>query len=150
MLDQVEALKWVKENIKNFGGDPRKVTIFGESAGGISVRLHLLSPLSKGLFHQAIAESGVDLCLFAIQPISYGLRYAKELAEKLDCATSNHSGMVACIREKKERTYRKLPTQSLETIGLLIICSGLQLWTTSLFPTRLETCERRDISTRCH
>ena len=107
MLDQVEALKWVKENIESFGGNPNKVTIFGESAGGISVGLHLMSPLSKGLFHQAIAESGVDLCLFAIQPISYGLRYAKDLAQTLHCNTSNHKEMVACFREKKGTDIQK-------------------------------------------
>jgi len=101
MLDQVEALKWVNENIENFGGDPNKVTIFGASSGGTSVSLHLLSPLSKGLFNQAIAESGVDLSTFATQPVSYGLRFAKELAQNLDCATSDHSAMVACIRSKK-------------------------------------------------
>ena len=101
MLDQVEALKWVKENIEYFGGDPNKVTIFGESAGATSVTLHLLSPLSKGLFQQAIAESGVDLSPFAIQPVSFGLNFTKELAQNLDCATSDHSAMVACIRSKK-------------------------------------------------
>ena len=101
MLDQVEALKWVKENIEYFGGDPNKVTIFGESAGATSVTLHLLSPLSKGLFQQAIAESGVDLSPFAIQPVSFGLYFTKELAQNLDCATSDHSAMVACIRSKK-------------------------------------------------
>ena len=101
MLDQVEALKWVKENIGHFGGDPSKVTIFGGSAGATSVTLHLLSPLSEGLFHQAIAESGVDLSPFAIQPVSFGLRFATELAENLDCTTSDHSAMVACISSKK-------------------------------------------------
>ena len=101
MLDQVEALKWVKENIEHFGGDPSKVTIFGGSAGATSVTLHLLSPLSEGLFHQAIAESGVDLSPFAIQPVSFGLRFATELAENLDCTTSDHSAMVACISSKK-------------------------------------------------
>lgn len=57
MLDQIAALKWVKNNIANFGGDPDNVTIFGESAGGTSVYLMTATPLSKGLFHQAILES---------------------------------------------------------------------------------------------
>ena len=107
MLDQVEALKWVRDNIENFGGDPNKVTIFGTSAGGMSVGLHLLSPLSKGLFHQAIAESGVDLCPHAVQPISQGIGYAKELAQNLDCPTGNHEEMVACIRKKKGTEIEK-------------------------------------------
>ncbi|ETE65199.1 hypothetical protein L345_09044, partial [Ophiophagus hannah] len=59
LLDQVAALQWIQENIANFGGDPESVTIFGNSAGGFSSSAHVLSPLSKGLFHKAISESGV-------------------------------------------------------------------------------------------
>ena len=77
------------------------MTIFGESAGATSVTLHLLSPLSEGLFQQTIAESGVDLSSFAIQPTSFGLQFAKELARNVDCTTSDHSAMIACMREKK-------------------------------------------------
>ena len=107
MLDQVEALKWVKENIEHFGGDPNKVTICGLSAGAASVSLHLLSPLSKGLFHQAIAESGVDLSPFAVQPVSSALRFATDLAQKLDCGTSDHSAMLACILRQKDADIQK-------------------------------------------
>ncbi|HLY20658.1 MAG TPA: carboxylesterase family protein [Bryobacteraceae bacterium] len=57
-LDQIAALKWVRSNIARFGGDPRNVTLFGESAGGASVLTMMTSPLSRGLFHKAIIESG--------------------------------------------------------------------------------------------
>jgi len=57
-LDQVQALRWVRDNIAAFGGDPRNVTIYGESAGGVSVCAHLASPLSRGLFQRAIVQSG--------------------------------------------------------------------------------------------
>ena len=61
MLDQIAALRWVSENIAAFGGDPDNITIFGQSAGGMSVRTLLASPLCKGLFARAIIQSGGGL-----------------------------------------------------------------------------------------
>ncbi|NWR72258.1 SASB hydrolase, partial [Centropus bengalensis] len=58
-LDQIAALRWIQENIEHFGGDPGSVTLFGISAGSCCVFAHVLSPLSKGLFHKAISESGI-------------------------------------------------------------------------------------------
>lgn len=58
LLDMIAGLKWIKDNIAAFGGDPDKVTIFGESAGGISVSMLCASPLAKGLFRGAISQSG--------------------------------------------------------------------------------------------
>lgn len=58
LLDMIAGLQWIQKNISAFGGDPNKVTIFGESAGGIAVSMLCASPLAKGLFHGAISQSG--------------------------------------------------------------------------------------------
>lgn len=65
LKDQVLALKWIQQNIKNFNGDANNVTIFGVSAGGASVEYLMISPMAKGLFHKAIAQSGSSLLHWA-------------------------------------------------------------------------------------
>eukprot|EP00058_Branchiostoma_floridae_P019152 XP_002604641.1 hypothetical protein BRAFLDRAFT_92875 [Branchiostoma floridae] len=96
-LDQVQAMHWVKENVRAFGGDPDRVTIFGESAGGASVCYHVVSPLSKGLFQRAISQSGVcQTCDTFPKP----LERAVMLAEDLGCDTENTANMVTCLRQK--------------------------------------------------
>src|SRR5580700_748032 len=74
LMDQTAAIAWVKKNIKNFGGDPENITIFGESAGSFSVSAQMASPLAKGLFQHAIGESGAAFS-------NRGLRF-KSLAER--------------------------------------------------------------------
>ncbi|XP_044265021.1 esterase B1-like [Tribolium madens] len=81
LKDMVLALKWVQKNIKNFGGDPNNVTIFGESAGGAAVHFLYLSPKTKGLFHKAIVQSGSALNLWA-RGCSNALEIAKNLGYK--------------------------------------------------------------------
>ncbi|KAK6318065.1 hypothetical protein J4Q44_G00113560 [Coregonus suidteri] len=97
LIDQVEALRWVKEHIHNFGGDSKSVTIFGESAGGVSVSLLLLSPLSTGLFHGAIAESGTAVmdALFNPNP----LPVAQMVANMSGCESTNTEKIADCVRK---------------------------------------------------
>src|SRR5208283_5727610 len=61
LLDQISALQWVRENITVFGGNPANITLFGESAGGMSIGCLLAMPAARGLFHKAILQSGVTV-----------------------------------------------------------------------------------------
>ncbi|XP_020650558.3 bile salt-activated lipase isoform X1 [Pogona vitticeps] len=96
LKDQHMAIAWVKKNIKNFGGDPDNITIFGESAGGTSVSLQMLSPYNKGLIKRAISQSGVGLCSWAIQkdPLIWATKVAKEVG----CPVDNTTVMASCLR----------------------------------------------------
>ncbi|XP_007906068.2 fatty acyl-CoA hydrolase precursor, medium chain [Callorhinchus milii] len=97
LLDQVEALQWVKGNIDVFGGDPGSVTIFGESAGAMSVSMHIVSPLSSGLFHKAISQSGSTVMeQFLIQDSK---SITLEIANLSDCNTDNSQEILTCFRE---------------------------------------------------
>src|SRR5256714_3811632 len=82
LLDQIAALRWVQRNIARFGGDPSRVTIFGESAGGMSVGSLIASPLEKGLFHRAILESGTGVNI-GVTPRATAEASALLLAESL-------------------------------------------------------------------
>ncbi|KAI5639530.1 carboxylesterase family domain-containing protein [Phthorimaea operculella] len=86
MKDQVAALRWIKKNIRNFGGDPENITIFGESAGAVSVSLHLISPMSKGLFKRAIVQSGSALAYWAqtFEPREKAKAFARQLGLDTD------------------------------------------------------------------
>ncbi|XP_035687522.1 cholinesterase 2-like [Branchiostoma floridae] len=99
--DQVLALTWVKNNIAAFGGDPEKVTLFGESSGGTSVAFHLLSPGSRDLFHRAILQSGTALITWGRDTKDTAYEKTLKIAKAVGCPTDQGKDkMVECFRGK--------------------------------------------------
>lgn len=101
LFDQLLALQWIHDNIEQFGGDPNKVTIFGESAGAVSISLHMLSPLSRNLFSQAILQSGAATCPWGLMEIEEIVSNGLQLAQQLNCPynKSDLESVMDCLRE---------------------------------------------------
>jgi para-nitrobenzyl esterase len=109
LQDQIAGLQWVKANIAKFGGDPGRVTIFGESAGGIAVSMLAASPPAKGLFHRAISESGGN----------FGPpRFANEggvNVPPLKVAEATGKSFLARLGANDIKAARELPAEKLQT-----------------------------------
>ncbi|XP_072709078.1 neuroligin-4, X-linked isoform X2 [Ciconia boyciana] len=108
LLDQIQALRWIEENIGSFGGDPKRVTIFGSGAGASCVSLLTLSHYSEGLFQKAIIQSGTALSSWAVnyQPA----KYTRILADKVGCDMLDTIDLVECLRNKN---YKELIQQTI-------------------------------------
>ncbi|CAH1780985.1 unnamed protein product [Owenia fusiformis] len=107
MFDQLMALEWVRKNIRSFGGNPNNVTLLGESAGSVSVSMHLLSPLSRNKFNRAILQSGVANTKWATITVAEAKTRAFRVAKRLRCAERQETkkldelGVFTCLRNTK-------------------------------------------------
>ncbi|KAI1278412.1 Acetylcholinesterase [Halotydeus destructor] len=101
MYDQLMALQWIKDNIESFGGNSDNITLFGESAGAVSVAFHLLSPLSRSLFSQAILQSGGPTCPWGILDHKEAITRTLHLAEAVGCPHSPKDplSVIDCLRK---------------------------------------------------
>ncbi len=97
LYDQRMAMRWVKKNIKVFGGNPHSVTIFGESSGAASVGFHFLTNSDEELFHRAILQSGSPLAYWASMSKPQASQRLKKLLEKLKCEDDNN--LVHCLSQ---------------------------------------------------
>nr|UFQ90038.1 acetylcholinesterase 7 [Pardosa pseudoannulata] len=106
MYDQVLALKWVKKNAKNFGGDPENIVLWGVSAGAYSVAAHILSPMSKELFKNAIIESGSIVHPYFLDNNNRLFHNSESLAHIVGCTNETHTlksdpnSVVKCLKTK--------------------------------------------------
>lgn len=98
LKDQVMGLKWVKDNIDKFGGDPNSLTVMGMSAGGASVNYLMLSPLANGLIHKGISQSGTICNPWTMQ--EKPLEKAVFIANHLGCPITSTKDMIKCLRKR--------------------------------------------------
>lgn len=99
LKDQVMALRWVQKNIVKFGGDPGQVTIFGGSSSGACVGYHMLSPMSKGLFHKAILQSGSPMCRWSTSLPGLARNHSKTVSNLAGCNGSDSSEeLLKCLK----------------------------------------------------
>ncbi|XP_021960157.2 acetylcholinesterase isoform X2 [Folsomia candida] len=104
LYDQTVAMQWIKDNAASFGGDPNSITVFGESAGGSSVTIHLLSPISRHLIDRGIIQSGTINAPWSMHTGEKARQIAEKLVEDCNCTNPDGSSMntvqkIECLRD---------------------------------------------------
>lgn len=115
LKDMVLALKWIQQSVSPFGGDSSKVTIFGESAGGVAVQYLMLSPTTKGLYHRAISQSGSALSFWGYNPNPR--KSTLEFISSLDCQTTAQNAMDISSQEIADCLKRFSNEELIKALG---------------------------------
>lgn len=118
MWDQALAIRWLKDNAHAFGGDPELITLFGESAGGSAVNLHLLSPITKGLARRGIIQSGTLNAPWSHMSAKRALEIGLALIDDCNC----NSTLLKVKKINKSKTKKKSANNALGA-GMHVHCA---------------------------
>ncbi|KAK2847051.1 hypothetical protein Q5P01_010050 [Channa striata] len=150
LLDQRLALQWVAKNIAHFGGDPSKVTLFGESAGSFSVGLHMLSPGSQTLFQRVIMQSGTPNAPWGTISLTEAWDRSLALAKSLSCPTSPVARLEECLQqadpsEITTKQYDVLTQASILSLPFLPVVDGDFLTDTPEVLLKSSTAPKKEV-----
>ncbi|XP_033634706.1 acetylcholinesterase-like [Asterias rubens] len=117
LLDQRRAFEWVRDNIHAFGGDPKRVAIYGQSAGSGAVSLHMISPGSAGLFRGAIMESGDSTASWSQMSPKVGRKLAYAMGKEVGCNSETSGELLECLQKVEGTDVFVENQQLLQSIG---------------------------------